>query len=80
MTTVSLFLIIDESHEFKETKEDFSFKIQNPPLSFTTREEAELYRKPNQKIIERDGCPIEMALNIVRMTRIIIGKPEIEGC
>lgn len=36
---------------------------------FLTQQEAEKYKKPTDKIIERDGCPISTALALLEYTR-----------
>ena len=70
---VSMFLIVDVNENPNTSIEALS-KRKHLPLGFFTKEEAELFLKPGQKVIERDGCPKIVAEGIVKYSYIIAFK------
>ena len=49
-------------------------------LAFTSQEEANSFKRDDQKVLTRDGCPVALAISIASMSRLMLGKKELEGC
>jgi hypothetical protein len=69
MQTTTMYIIVDDIDKDGRG-------IGGDNLCFSTREEAEMFKTPQQKILVRDGCPIKVAIELTNLSRILCNTKE----